>query len=102
MIANDIRQRENRHAEREREWDSRRQWHPERGDERPGSSGFGGASLGFAIAGMILIPFAILGFIFGLIGLSGNRSGKGMAAAGLAISIIGIIIWAIALYIYRV
>ena len=36
---------------------------------------------------------SMFGLIFGIIGLTGNRPGRGRATAGLIISIIGLIAW---------
>ena len=66
--------------------------------QQPKKSGMAIASLVCSLAGILLcgIP-AVLGVIFGFIGLSqtknGAREGRGMAVAGLIIGILVVLLW---------
>jgi len=66
--------------------------------QQPPTSGMAIASLVCSLAGIVFcgIP-AVLGVIFGFVGLSqtkgGDRSGRGMAIAGLVVGIAVVLLW---------
>lgn len=66
--------------------------------QQPTTSGMAIASLVCSLAGILIcgIP-AVLGVIFGFIGLSqtkdGARNGRGMAIAGLVVGIVVVLLW---------
>ena len=68
-------------------------------------SGFAVASLILGIVGLIISPCLIFGIVFGAVALgqtgkNHQLSGRGMALAGLCISVIGIILWVLAIIFF--
>lgn len=75
--------------------------------EEKGTSGLAIASMVLGIVSLCIscIPIisiicSILGLVFGCISLRGNKSGRGMAIAGIITSIVSIILMIIFLIIY--
>lgn len=66
--------------------------------QQPSTSGMAIASLVCSLAGLLIcgVP-AVLGVIFGFVGLSqtknGARNGRGLAIAGLVVGIIAVLLW---------